>query len=69
MGRCAIMLCASCLTSGATAANADFNADGKSDILWRQDGAGDTSIWLMNGGTKLASVGGYTVGKDWSFRP
>lgn len=29
----------------------DFNADGKSDIVWRTNpgGTGDTAIWLMNG--------------------
>ncbi|MBR1122971.1 VCBS repeat-containing protein [Bradyrhizobium lablabi] len=33
----------------------DFNADGFSDILWRND-AGTTQIWNMNGGT-LAGTG------------
>ena len=28
---------------------ADFDADGKSDILWRHD-SGVASIWLMDGG-------------------
>jgi hypothetical protein len=32
----------------------DFNGDGKSDILWRND-AGPMSIWDMNGGNLLAS--------------
>jgi hypothetical protein len=27
----------------------DFNNDGRSDILWRNDAAGADSIWLMNG--------------------
>jgi hypothetical protein len=30
----------------------DFNADGKSDIAWR-DTSGNTSIWLMNGTTVI----------------
>jgi hypothetical protein len=33
-------------TSWAVAGTGDFNADGKSDILWHNDN-GDTSIWLM----------------------
>ena len=28
---------------------ADFDADGRSDILWRHATTGDTAIWLMNG--------------------
>jgi hypothetical protein len=36
----------------------DFNGDGKSDILF-QDTAGDTALWLMNGGavSQAASLG------------
>ena len=45
---------------------ADFNGDGKSDILWR-DMFGTVVIWEMNGGTVLASVGGQNVSKDWSI--
>ena len=33
-------------TSWAIAGTGDFNADGKSDILWHNSN-GDTSIWLM----------------------
>jgi hypothetical protein len=36
----------------------DFNGDGKSDILWRHAGTGKTSVWFMNGATKIG--GGYT---------
>ena len=46
----------------------DFNGDGKADILWRQNGTGNASIWLMNGGTVLAYVGGWTVGLDWGIQ-
>jgi Glucose / Sorbosone dehydrogenase/FG-GAP-like repeat len=35
-------------TSWTIAGTADFNGDGKSDILWH-NGNGDTSIWLMTG--------------------
>jgi hypothetical protein len=27
----------------------DFSGDGKSDILWRQDGSGQVYVWEMNG--------------------
>jgi len=27
----------------------DFNADGKSDLVWRNIGSGSTLVWLMNG--------------------
>lgn len=30
---------------------ADFNDDGKHDLLWRNDDGGQNSIWLMNGTT------------------
>ena len=43
----------------------DFDGDGKADILWRNKTTGVVSIWLMNGGTILAHVGGQTVAKDW----
>jgi hypothetical protein len=33
---------------------ADFNADGKPDILWRYQAGGDNLVWLMNG-TAVAS--------------
>jgi YVTN family beta-propeller protein len=35
-------------TSWAVAVTGDFNADGKSDILWSNTN-GDTAIWFMNG--------------------
>jgi hypothetical protein len=30
---------------------ADFNADGKPDILWRNQATGDNVVWFMNGTT------------------
>ncbi|MBF0536980.1 MAG: DUF1566 domain-containing protein [Nitrospirae bacterium] len=47
----------------------DFDADGKSDILWRNDTTGDVYIWLMNG---TSIKGGYLVAKgvsaDWVIK-
>jgi hypothetical protein len=33
---------------------ADFNGDGKSDILWRNDSSGQVAVWTMNGATVLS---------------
>jgi PKD repeat protein len=35
----------------------DFNSDGKSDILWRNDTTGATSIWMMDGAVVGAGSG------------
>jgi hypothetical protein len=54
-----VSLLASTLTVAAPARNvccADFDGDGKDDILWRQD-TGTVAEWLLNG-TSISSVGG-----------
>jgi hypothetical protein len=38
---------------------ADFDGDGKTDVLWRLRTTGETYIWLMDGGT--VRVGSYTA--------
>ena len=45
------------------AGTGDFNGDGKSDILWRND-AGAVAIWLMNDGARLSAAG-----RSARFRP
>lgn len=35
---------------------ADFNGDGRSDILWQHLGTGNLSVWFMNGTTLVSSV-------------
>jgi len=44
---------------------ADFNADGKSDILWKST-SGEHAIWLMNGGTAASTAGIGTLAASWS---
>jgi hypothetical protein len=36
-------------TSWQMVGTADFNGDGKTDILWRHQVAGVNAVWLMNG--------------------
>jgi hypothetical protein len=43
----------------------DFNADGKSDIAWRDTG-GNAAVWLMNGATLLQSGGLGSAPTTWS---
>jgi Subtilase family/Bacterial pre-peptidase C-terminal domain/FG-GAP-like repeat len=39
----------------------DFNADGKSDIIWRNYLTGENAIWLMDGTTLMGGQGVYTT--------
>ena len=50
------------VASGGCQAGADFNGDGKTDILWRRGVTGDNLVWFMNGttvagGAVLTAVG------------
>ena len=36
--------------------SADFNGDGKPDILWQKEATGESAIWLMNGTVKSSAV-------------
>ena len=44
----------------------DFNGDGRSDLIWRNEATGQTSIWLMNG-TTFSS--GAVVMNNLAWRP
>ena len=64
------------VTGGATLAEpgsgwtvlglADFNGDGRDDILW-QDAAGDRLVWHMDGTTLLDAQGVGPRGTNWHF--
>jgi hypothetical protein len=45
----------------------DFNGDGNSDVLWRQDGSGQVYVWQMNGQQVQAegAVAHAPVTSDW----
>jgi len=50
----------------STPANAaDFNGDGRADILWR-NGDGRNALWFMNGATVTSAV--FTAGIDQLYR-
>src|SRR6266536_2436758 len=46
---------------------ADFNGDGKSDILWQNNVTGERVIWLMNGTSLISSVSLGVVGTSWNI--
>jgi len=49
------------------AATADFDGDGKPDILWQNHSTGRLVLWLMNGAARTASVtpNPSSVGETW----
>jgi hypothetical protein len=53
---------------------ADFNGDGKSDILWRKAETGETAVWFMNssvksgGGRTSSSAGAYSSTTGWQIQ-
>jgi hypothetical protein len=56
-----IMVKTSCLTD-----THDFNADGKSDIAWRDSG-GNIAFWLMNGAAVLSTSNVGALSNTWSI--
>ncbi|CAO3377871.1 FG-GAP-like repeat-containing protein [Azospirillum argentinense] len=46
-------------------ATADFDGDGKADILWRDSQTGAVSLWRMNG-AKVVQDTTFEVGLDWT---
>ena len=46
---------------------ADFNGDGKSDLLWQNTSTGDRSLWLMSGAAFSSSASLGNVPTQWSI--
>jgi hypothetical protein len=46
----------------------DFNGDGNSDVLWRQDGSGQVYIWEMNGLQTKGEGRVESVTNDWHIQ-
>jgi hypothetical protein len=46
---------------------ADFNGDGKSDIVWQNTSTGARAIWLMNGASYSSAVSLSTVPTQWQI--
>jgi uncharacterized delta-60 repeat protein/M6 family metalloprotease-like protein len=51
--------------ANAAVVRADFNADGKPDLVWENTTTGDRYVWLMNGTTFTSSVFIGNVGTAW----
>jgi alpha-N-arabinofuranosidase len=45
---------------------ADFNGDGRADILWSNTSTGDRYLWLMNGGSLVTSAFLGTIPPQWT---
>jgi len=54
-------------TAWRIVATADFNGDGRSDILWRNTSTGEAAVWFISGVTVTGTVGIATVGLDWKI--
>ena len=46
----------------------DYNADGKSDLLWRNAATGATTLWLMNGNS-FSSFATLITDPTWLLSP
>ncbi|MDD2775368.1 MAG: lectin like domain-containing protein [Gallionella sp.] len=55
------------LTGTGKAAYADFNGDGKSDLLWRNPSSGVDAIWIMNDTTLVSNTAIATVPAPWAI--
>ncbi len=53
--------------STGSSVRADFNGDGKSDILWQDNSTGQRVIWLMNGTAYQSWVDLGTVPTSWNI--
>ena len=46
----------------------DYNGDGKSDLLWRDNSSGNNAVWLMNGTALMSALGIANVPTIWSVQ-
>jgi phosphoheptose isomerase len=53
-------------TNWTVAATGDFNADGSSDILWRNMSDGNNALWLMDGFSRSGAGNLLSVGTSWT---
>jgi hypothetical protein len=44
---------------------ADYDGDGKSDILWRNESTGQNTVWFMDGGNIIGNADLPTIGAPW----
>jgi FG-GAP repeat len=54
-------------TNFSVAATGDFDGDGKSDILWRDDG-GNIAMWFMNGTQVSSTTGIGNISMIWTVQ-
>lgn len=46
----------------------DFNGDGKTDLIWRDENTGNLQIWLMNGANTISVFQLEGMNRDWDFK-
>lgn len=54
-------------TSWNIVASADFNGDGKKDLVWQNTSTGQIAVWTMNGATRLGSYVIGTAAPPWQI--
>jgi hypothetical protein len=54
-------------TTWYVAQTGDYNRDGMSDLLWR-DNLGNTSMWFMNGTAVAATAGVGNIPTTWTVQ-
>lgn len=56
-------------TPSPSRARADFNGDGRSDIVWRNSGSGANAVWFMSGSSRLGTASlPSTTDLSWEIR-
>jgi hypothetical protein len=55
-------------TDWAVAQTGDYNGDGRSDIVWRNNTSGQVVIWLMNGTSVSSGGSAGSAPPDWQIQ-